>query len=190
MLAHREHRRFTHAEYLVLEERAEVKSEYHRGVIYALTGGSMEHNQLVRNLTLEMGSALEQGPCQLFLADMRLYVAAHDLFTYPDLFVVCGPPPRMEGHRDTLTDATMVVEVLSSSTELYDRGEKFIFYQTLPSLREYLLVSQTRVLVERHTLTQPGQWLSTEFEDGLVELSSIGIELRLDRVYRGVELTN
>lgn len=189
MLAHREPRRFTREEYLALEEHADTKSEYHQGSIYAMTGASVEHNQLVRNLAVEMGGALKGGPCQLFLADMRLYVAAHDLFTYPDLFVVCGAPPRMGGRRDTLTDATLVVEVLSPSTELYDRGEKFLFYQTLDSLREYVLVSQSGVLVERHTLTQPGQWVSTRFEAGAVELASVGIEIVLEEIYDGVELT-
>lgn len=187
MLAHREPRRFTQDEYLVLEERAATKSEYHQGAIYAMTGGSVEHNQVVRNLAVEIGGALKGGPCQLFLSDMRLYVAAHDLFTYPDLFVVCGAPLRMAGRRDTLTDATLVVEVLSPSTELYDRGEKFLFYQTLPSLREYVLVSQDRVLLERHTMTQPGQWVSNRFEGGGVTLASVGVELALDEVYRGVQ---
>lgn len=189
MLAHREPRRFTREEYLALEERADTKSEYHQGSIYAMTGASMEHNQLVRNLAVAMGGALKGGACQLFLADMRLHVAAHDLFTYPDLFVVCGAPPRMAGRRDTLTDATLVVEVLSPSTELYDRGEKFLFYQTLPSFREYMLVSQTRLLVERHTMTHPGQWISTRFEGGAVALTSVAIEIALAEIYEGVELT-
>ncbi|MBI3924102.1 MAG: Uma2 family endonuclease [Armatimonadetes bacterium] len=190
MLAHRQRRLFTPEEYLVLEERSETKSEYHRGEIFSMTGGSMEHNELVRNVTVELAGTLRDSACRVFVADMRLHVPAHDLFTYPDVYVVCGPPRRMERRRDTLVDATLIVEVLSPSTEVYDRGEKFLFYQTLPSFREYLLVSQERILVERHTRRQPGEWLSVEFSGSTqtFELASIGVTIRIDEIYRGVEL--
>lgn len=188
MLAHRQRRVFTHQEYLQLEEQSETKSEYYQGEIYAMSGASVAHNQLVRNLTLELGSALRGGPCQLFVADLRLHVKAHDLFTYPDLFVVCGTLTRLDGRTDTLTDATLIVEVLSPSTEAYDRGQKFLFYQNLPSFREYLLVSQDRLLVELHTLQRPGQWLSTQSDTGEIVLESIGVRLNLGELYRDVQL--
>lgn len=186
MLAHRQRRLFTHQEYLQFEEQSETKSEYYQGEIYAISGASVAHNQLVRNLTLELGSALRGGPCQLFVAALRLHVKAQDLFTYPDLFVVCGTLARLEGRSDTLTDATLIIEVLSPSTEAYDRGQKFLFYQNLPSFREYLLVSQERQQVELHTLQRPGQWLSTQSDTGDIVLESIGVTLNLDELYTDV----
>lgn len=190
MLAHRERRRFTPEEYLALEERAKTKSEYYQGDIYAISGASIGHNQLIRNLTLELGSPLGVGPCQLFVSDLRLYVQTHELFTYPDLFVVCGPLPRLGSRNDTLTDATLIVEVLSESTEAYDRGQKFLFYQTLPSFREYLLVSQDRKMFELHTQQRPGQWLSTQSREGQIQLSSVGVNLDLEKLYQGVQLSS
>ena len=188
MLAHRERRRFTHAEYLTLEEGADAKSEFYQGEIYAMSGASVEHNQIVRNLTAALDPALRDGPCQLFVADLRLFVAAHDLFTYPDLFVVCGPLARLGSRNDTLTDATCIIEVLSPSTEAYDKGQKFLFYQDLPSFKEYLLVSQDLKKVELHSQQRPGQWLSTQFTDGEFELVSLGACLSLNDIYRDVQL--
>ena len=189
MLANRERRLFTQEEYFLLEEQAESKSEFYHGEIFAMSGASIEHNQLVRNLTVAIDAQLRGGSCQLFMTDLRLQVATHKLFTYPDLFVVCGPLARFKGRSDTLTDATLIVEVLSQSTEIYDRGQKFLFYQTLPSLREYLLVSQDKVQAELHSSKRPGQWLSIQQNEGSIELSSVKANLSLDDIYRGVEFS-
>jgi Uma2 family endonuclease len=188
MLAHHRRRLFTPEEYLQLEQHSQTKSEYYQGEIYSMSGASVEHNQLVRNLTLQLGSALQDGPCQLFVADLRLHVEAHNLFTYPDLFVVCGPLARLKGRTDTLLDATLIIEVLSDSTEAYDRGQKLLFYQDLPSFREYLLVSQDRCQAELHTMQRPGQWLSTRSHEGEIFLESINAHLTLSEIYRGVQL--
>lgn len=188
MLVYRERRLFTPEEYLAFEERSQTKSEYFQGEIYAMSGASVEHNQLLRNLTLELGTHCKDGPCQLFVADLRLHIEVHGLFTYPDLFAVCGPLARLDGRTDTLTNATLIVEVLSASTEAYDRGQKFLFYQDLPSFREYLLVSQERRQVQLHTLQRPGQWLSTQSTDGEIELESVGARLSLSELYRGVQV--
>lgn len=189
MFAYRERRRFTPEEYLAIEELAPSRSEYFGGEIYSMTGGSVEHNQIVRNLASALDTALADGECQVFVADMRLHVARRGLFTYPDLLVVCGELPRMEGRRDTLEDATLIVEVLSPSTQDYDRGEKFLLYQSLPSFSEYLTVSQSEVLVERHSRQNVDQWLSARhYRPGeKIPLNSLAIELDLGRIYRGVE---
>ncbi|MCA9791203.1 MAG: Uma2 family endonuclease [Candidatus Eremiobacteraeota bacterium] len=189
MFAYRERRRFTPEEYLAIEEHAPSRSEYLCGEIFSMTGGSVEHNQIVRNLASTIDMALGEGGCQVFVADMRLHVARRSLFTYPDLMVVCGELPRMEGRRDTLEDATLIVEVLSPSTQDYDRGEKFLLYQSLPSFSEYLTVSQNEVLVERYSRQNADQWLLTRHYrpgDELL-LDSLGITLELGRIYRGVE---
>lgn len=189
MLAHRERRLFTHAEYFGIEENAECKSEFFRGEIYAMSGGSIEHGQISTNLTLAIGIALRGTSCQLFGADVRLFVAKQDLITYPDLYVVCGPLARMPGRRDTLTDATLIVEILSPKTEIYDRAEKFLFYKSLPSFREYLLVSQAEMEIEHHVRTARGEWRSTLRGPGdQVSLKSIRCNFAVAEVYQGVEL--
>lgn len=190
MFAYRDRRRFSPEEYLNLEERSDTKSEFYGGEIYVMAGASIEHNQIVRNLSTELDNALRGGECQVFVADMRLYVARHQLFTYPDLLVVCGSLPRMPGRRDTLDDARLIIEVLSPGTEVYDRGEKFLFYQSLPSFEEYLVVGQDRPFAERHVRQSPSQWLSTTYgsRSETLELASLQLTIPLDSIYRGVEL--
>ena len=163
MLAHRERRLFTPEEYLSIEEKAETKSEYYRGEIFAMSGASIERGQISTNLTYALVGALRGSGCQLFGSDVRLHISDHQLFTYPDLYVVCGPLKRMPGRKDTLLDATLVVEILSDSTELYDRSEKFLFYRSLPSFKEYLLVYQSKAMVERHALSPKKEWVSSTF---------------------------
>ena len=190
MLAQREPRRFNHREYLGLEEQADVRSEYYHGKIYSMTGGSVCHNQIVRNLTGFMVNSLRGGPCQAFMTDLRLYIEEHDLFTYPDLFVVCGDLQMYGSRTDPLTDATLVVEVLSPSTEVYDRGEKFLFYQSLPSIQEYVLISQDSPTVEIRQKVRAGEWHTKEIA-GLaesLELKSVNAHLPLSLIYEGVDL--
>ena len=190
MLAQREPRRFNHREYLGLEEQADVRSEYYHGKIYSMTGSSVCHNQILRNLTGFMVNSLRGGPCQAFMTGLRLYIEEHDLFTYPDLFVVCVDLQMYGSRSDTLTDATLVVEVLSPSTEVYDRGEKFLFYQSLPSIQEYVLISQDSPTVEIRQKVREGEWHTKETV-GLaqsLELKSIDAHLDLSLIYEGVDL--
>ena len=190
MLAQREPRRFNHREYLGLEEQADVRSEYYHGKIYSMTGSSVCHNQILRNLTGFMVNSLRGGPYQAFMTGLRLYIEEHDLFTYPDLFVVCGDLQMYGSRTDTLTDATLVVEVLSPSTEVYDRGEKFLFYQSLPSVQEYVLISQDSPTVEIRQKVREGEWHTKETV-GLaqsLELKSIDAHLDLSLIYEGVDL--
>lgn len=189
MLAHRERRLFTPEEYLVLEENADSKSEYYRGEIFAMSGGSVEHGQICRNLMLLIGNALQGKSCQPLGSDVRLWLARHELFTYPDLYVVCGPLLRLPGRNDTLMDATMIVEVLSPKTELYDRGEKFLFYQSLPSFREYLLVRQDQPEIERHLRGARGSWSGTKLRAGQsLQFRSFEGTIAVDDIYRDVQL--
>ena len=188
MLAHRERRLFTPEEYLAIEEKADTKSEYYRGEIFSMSGGSIEHGQISANLTYALVGALRGTRCQLLGADVRLHISQHELFTYPDMYVVCGPLRRMPGRKDTLLDATLVVEILSETTELYDRGEKFFFYKSLPSFKEYLLISQKTSMVERHAFSGRKEWISSIYGTGeKLALHSITCELDIDDIYRGVE---
>ncbi len=188
MLHQRERRRFTVEEYLSLEDSSASKSEFVQGEIYAMSGGSLEHNRLVRNLMGELYLALKGRKCEVLPSDMRLYMRSHQVFTYPDLLVVCGKPRLLKHRRDTVTDATLIVEVLSPSTQDYDRSEKFRIYRSLPSFQEYLLVAQDAVGLEQHRRQAPGQWLMSEHTslEQRVELTSINVSLSLQAVYAGV----
>ena len=190
MLHERERRRFSIDEYLLLEENAPAKSEYSDGEIFSMSGGTLEHNRIVRNLLRHLDVALEGKGCEVFPSDLRLYVKQHKLFTYPDIAVVCGQPRLLAGRKDTITDATLIVEVLSPSTQDYDRNEKFRSYRGLASLAEYILVAQDEFRVEQHLRQRPGQWIMTEhvsLADDVV-LSSIDVTLSLKSIYRGVQL--
>ncbi|MEW6277789.1 MAG: Uma2 family endonuclease [Candidatus Eremiobacterota bacterium] len=188
MVIQRERRRFTPEEYLRLEDQSEFKSEYCDGEIFAMTGGSLNHNRILLNLVEEVRRSLQGRPCEVFSSDVRLLVERFTLFTYPDLLVVCGPPSLMKEREDTLTDARLIAEVLSTSTEAYDRGEKFRMYRALPSLQDYLLIAQSEVRVERHQRQAEHEWLWTEWTDpgDRLVVPSLQVEIPLDRIYRGI----
>jgi len=181
--------RYTPEEYLALERAAEYKSEYYDGEIFAMAGASERHVSIVTNLVMALGGQLKSRPCRVYSADMRVNVSATGLYTYPDLAVVCGERHFHDKHQDTLLNPGVLIEVLSPSTEAYDRGKKFSHYRTLDSLAEYLLVSQEEPRVE-HYLRQPdGDWLLHEATrlDGTVSLPTIQCELSLADVYDKVE---
>jgi len=133
--------RLTEAEYLALERSAPFKSEFFDGEMFAMAGGSPMHSLMGANLIGELRSKLKGGPCRPFTSDLRIKIEATGLFTYPDVSVICGPLHFVEGTDDTVVNPTLIVEVLSDSTEAYDRGEKFQHYRQMPSLKEYLLLA-------------------------------------------------
>ena len=179
----------TPADYLTLERRAETKSEYLNGTIYAMSGASRNHNRITVNLARRLGNQLSGTPCEPFVNDMRVKVSPTGLYTYPDAVVACGEP-RFEGqHLDTLLNPAVVIEVLSNSTEAYDRGEKFAHYRALESLTDYLLIAQGKPRVEHYQRQADGQWLYS-VADGLeaqIEIAAIGSALRLAEIYERVE---
>lgn len=182
-------KRMTVAEYLAREETAERKSEFLDGQMFLMAGASREHNLLTRNLAGELYMALKGGPCQVFVADQRVKVNRTGLFTYPDLLIVCGDPEYAAEDRNTLTNPKVVVEVLSDSTERYDRTGKFRHYKQLPSVTEYVLVSQTEPLVERFVRTANGRWEQDDTVglDITFALATVPAEVPMADIYRGVE---
>jgi Uma2 family endonuclease len=178
----------TPQEYLALERSAEIKSEYLDGQIYAMTGAGRQHNRIVINLVRELANRLRTRPCDLFANDMRVKVDPTGLYTYPDLAVVCGEPQFEDRELDTLLNPGVIIEVLSDSTEAYDRGRKFAHYRRLETLREYVLVAQTRMQVE-HYVRSGEQWIFSEIGDpeGVLRLESIGCEVRVGDMYERVE---
>lgn len=177
-------------EYLAIERVAEWKSEYYAGEMFAMVGTSISHTRIVANLIFELMSRFRGGPCEAFSTDLRLRVDATGLYTYPDVMVVCGGPESIDGVMDTITNPTLIIEVLSPSTENYDRGAKFDQYRRLPSFKEYVLVAQDRPSVETYLRSAEGtDWryqATTELE-GVAKFASIGCEIQLADIYRRVE---
>jgi Uma2 family endonuclease len=178
----------TPEEYLALERAAERKSEYRDGEIVGITGGTRRHSLITVNVSSELDRQLEDRPCEVHVNDLRVLVAARRLYTYPDVIVVCGEPALADRYRDTLTNPTVLIEVLSPSTEAYDRGMKFEHYRTLDSLREYLLVSQNRPQVDHFMREDDGPWLLSAANDlaATIVLPSIQCQLAMARIYKKV----
>src|SRR5262245_5251681 len=145
-------------EYLAQERLADFRSEYLRGEVFAMAGASYEHTLIKDNLAREAGSQLKNGPCRDLTSDIRLNVDVTCLYTYPDVIIVCGEPQFEDEVFDTLLNPRAVIEVLSDSTEKYDRGTKFAHYRQVPSLQEYVLVAQDRPLLERYVRQGDGSW--------------------------------
>jgi len=178
----------TPEEYLAAERKATARHEYVDGYVYAMTGASRAHNLITVNLASELITCLRGRPCETYANDMRVKVEPTGLYSYPDVVVVCGPPQLEDEHTDTLLNPTLIVEVLSPSTEAYDRGDKSAHYRQLPSLQEYVLAAQDRPAVERF-VRQEGAWLLAEVKgvDATVTLDAIGCALSLREIYERVD---
>src|ERR1700704_4212609 len=177
-------------EYLRLERQSESKSEDVNGEIFAMTGASRKHNLVAGNIFGELRQQLKGRQCEAYMGDMRVKVTATGLYTYPDVVVVCGEPKFEDEYVDTLLNPTLLVEVLSQSTERYDRIAKSSYYRTLDALAEHLLVAQDEVRLEQYFKQPNGQWLLFESTslDGVVKLPSINCSLALRDVYDKVSL--
>ena len=176
---------YTVEEYLAIEREAEFKSEYIDGYIVAMAGASETHNLITTNLAGELRAQLKGRDCRVYSNDMRIDLRERKLFAYPDVVVVCGAPQLTDERRDNLRNPVVIIEVLSPSTESYDRGLKFIKYRRIESLQEYLLVSQEEARIEHYVRQSNGDWLMSEFGglDASVNLPSISCELKLAEVF-------
>jgi Uma2 family endonuclease len=176
-------------EYLELERKAEVKSEYLDGEMFAMSGVTRDHSTIVMNIGSELHNQFIDRSCEVHGPDLRVKVSQTGLYTYPDIVAVCGELEFEDVHRDTLTNPHLIIEVLSDSTESYDRGKKFANYRALKTLLEYVLVAQTECRIERFTRHEDGSWLYTETTDpyASVELTSVACRLSLSRIYHKVD---
>jgi Uma2 family endonuclease len=183
-------RLLTPAEYLAIERKAEYKSEFYRGEMFAMAGARYEHNAVKDNLFGNYFERLKGGPCRPISSDMKVKVSRTGLYTYPDLILVCGEMAFEDENHDVLLNPQVIFEVLSDSTEKYDRGKKFLHYRRVESLREYVLVAQDQPLLERYLRQPDGSWELTEFSDpnGDFTLATIPARIPLSAVYTGVEL--
>ena len=175
--------------YLTHERESITKHEYYAGEVYAMAGASEQHNLIAMNIAASLHSQLRGGECRTYPSDMRVKVVKTGLHTYPDFTVVCGQSLFTERNkRDTLINPTIIIEILSPSTERYDRGMKFQHYRTIETLQEYVLVSQDKYHIERFIRQEPNEWLFSEVldRDSSLALPSIQGVLALRAVYEGV----
>jgi Uma2 family endonuclease len=170
--------RLTPEEYLRIERAAEWKSEYIDGEMFAMAGASPRHTLIVGNIVGELRAELREGPCTVHPTDLRVATDRRRHYTYPDVVVICDPPQFVDERRDTVTNPTLIAEVLSESTEKYDRGAKFERYRTVVTLSEYLLVSQDRVHVELYHRGD-GEWILREWNDPAAEIDLVSLRCRL-----------
>lgn len=179
----------TPEEYLAAERAAETRSEYVNGVVCPMTGANVNHIRIVRNLTLILGPALEDGACELLPTEMKVRLPDSQKFFYPDITVVCGEMQFHDKRRDIILNPTLVIEVLSESTEAFDRGEKFQSYQRIDSFREYVLIAQAPPLVEQFVRQDDGSWIYTSVagRENSLTLSTVNCQLRLDAIYKRVD---
>jgi Uma2 family endonuclease len=182
-------RLLTPQEYLTQERLAPFKSEFYRGEVFAMAGASPNHFSVKDNMVELVGSQLKGGPCRRYSSDMRVKIDATGLYTYPDIVIVCGKPQYEDQVFYTLLNPQALVEVLSESTENYDRGAKFRHYQKIPSLQEIVLVAQDEVLLERHVRQPDDSWLRTDFTDAskTFEFASVPVRIPIVEIYRDVE---
>jgi len=168
-----------------MERAASEKHEFAFGEIYAMSGASARHVEIVGNIASELRNHLRHRPCRVYSTDLRLCVDADQRYTYPDVVVVCSQPRFLDGELDTILNPDLIVEVLSESTRNYDRGDKFQQYRGIPSFREYLLVDQAKAHVERYAKQNDGTWSlwETDSLNEVVHLESIKVTLPLSEIY-------
>jgi Uma2 family endonuclease len=176
--------RMTPEEYLAFERASDQKHEYADGEVFAMSGGTREHSLIGQNTARELGNVLLDRPCEVHGSDMRIKIVATKRYFYPDVSVICGKPRFEDDTRDTVLNPRVVVEVLSDSTERYDRGEKFAHYRTVDSLLDYVLLSQTEPLVEHYRRQPDGAWVYRALGPGArLVLASLDCEIPVDRLY-------
>jgi Uma2 family endonuclease len=179
----------TAQEYLARERQADFRSEFYGGEMFAMAGASWQHTRIKDNLARQAGNQLEGGPCRVVTSDLRVKVDATGLYAYPDVIVVCDKPQFEDNMFDTLLNPRIVVEVLSDSTEKYDRGTKFAHYRQLASVQEYVLVAQDRPLVERYVRQADETWVLAAYNDLTQTLAfgTIPVQIALADIYRNVD---
>jgi phenylacetic acid degradation protein len=183
-------RRFSLKDYLDVEEHSGMRHEYYKGTIFAMAGGSMEHNRIVFNVTISLGIKIQGKSCDILGSDQRVYIPSNSLYTYPDLTIVCDQPIPAEEDKMSLTNPSAIVEVLSPTTKNYDRTTKFTLYQDIPTFQEYILIDSRSVLVEHHYKNADGQWIcqtSDQFTDSLA-IKTVDVSVLLSDIYKGTGL--
>lgn len=179
-------------EYLLFEETSETRHEYIDGEMVAMTGASIVHNQINQNISRFLDDALDEQGCDLYTSDMRVKVEDTGNYMYPNVVIVCGEKEIEERQGESILNPTILIEILSHSTEAYDRGLKWAHYKRIPSLQEYIIVTQTRPYVEHYIRQNATLWYYTTYEglDAVITFPSVEDELSLASLYRKVTFSN
>jgi len=182
-------RLYTAEEYLALEVASDVRSEFRDGEIVKMTGGTPAHNEISRMFVFLLTAALRKQPYSIFVTDQRLWIPQVNLYTYPDVMITPRPPELKRDRKDTVMNPILLAEMLSSSTEAYDRGDKFTHYRTIESFQEYVLVEQYRPHVEHYVKQGDNEWLFTDYSglESSFKLATVGVEIALVDLYEAVE---
>ncbi len=180
--------KYTAEEYLELEEASLEKNEFYKGEIFAMAGASIQHNQIVMNTSVIIGGYLSDKKCRIFPSDLRIHSITNSLFTYPDLSIICDEIETFGKRKNTVTNPTVLIEVLSESTQDYDRGAKFKLYRDIESLQEYILISSLETLVEKYNKQSDGSWVLHEYknETEAFDIISINLKITVKDLYRNV----
>ena len=176
--------------YRKLEERSEFKHEYHDGVIIPVTGGTINHNRIILNLIYFLMSTLKNKPYEAFSSDIRLWVPKYRRGVYPDVMVISGEAILNENRQDEILNPCLIFEVLSPPTSSYDRGDKFLYYRSIPELKEYILIDQSECFIEHYTKTEDNQWFLQEHQNQqeIITLSSINLDLKISDIYENISI--
>ncbi|MBE8996918.1 MULTISPECIES: Uma2 family endonuclease [unclassified Nostoc] len=191
MIAQPETKHYTVEEYLELEIASDIRNEYRDGEIVPMTGGTPDHNDITSNLVAILKATLRGKPYRVFILDQRLWIPGANLYTYPDVMVLPKPLELQTGRKDTVVNPCFIAEVLSKSTQNYDRGEKFVAYRKIPTFQEYLLIDQYRIHVEHHVKTAAHQWLFSEYDDPTVtlSLSTFELQIQIAELYENIDFS-
>ncbi|MDZ7966844.1 MAG: Uma2 family endonuclease [Nostoc sp. DedSLP03] len=191
MIAQPETKHYTVEEYLELEIASDIRNEYRDGEIVPMTGGTPNHNDIAGNLYILLKSALKGKDYRTFYADQRLWIPSASLYTYPDVMVLPKSLELQAGRKDTVVNPCFIAEVLSKSTQNYDRGEKFVAYRKIPTFQEYLLIDQYRIHVEHHVKKAAHQWLFSEYDDPSVtlSLSTFELQIQIAELYENIDFS-
>lgn len=184
-------KQYTKADYMEMEEVSLEKNQYYQGEIFAMAGASIHHNEIVMNTSFEISSYLKGKKCRIYPSDLRIQINANSLITYPDLSIFCDDILTDDTYKENALNPTVIIEVLSPSTQNYDRSEKFKLYRAIESLQEYVLISSTEYMVELYTKQPDGKWLYQTYNSKVdnVTISAINFTLPLTAFYNNVALT-
>jgi Uma2 family endonuclease len=183
---------YTPEEYLELEVNADYKNEYRDGEIVPVTGGTTNHNKLAGTLYAYLLFALKGHGYNVYIGDVRLWISQYRQYVYPDVMLIQGQPIYADDSKTTVMNPSLIVEVLSKSTQNYDQGDKFMYYRSIPEMKEYILIDQKQFHVIQHTKTETGQWLLSEYkgEEAVLTFKTIDFTITLSDLYEGVDFSN
>jgi Uma2 family endonuclease len=178
------------SDYLQTERLAVDKHEYFRGEVFAMNGASITHNVIFSNTFNEIGNQLKGKSCRPFGSDLRIHIPKNTLYTYPDISIICGEIKTTDDKFDTVTNPSVIIEILSASTRNYDKGEKFTLYREIDSLQEYILIDSERIMVEKFIRNADNSWQLTEYKsiEQSFKITTVAIEMTLETVYQDVKI--